>query len=121
MISELDCSFPPYLEEGSTGEAVDDLNVILCMLGYGEGLVRDSAFGPMTVAAVKRLQEAIGFGGDDVDGKFGPGTRAALKAQTGIDVSLVPATRRAATYWFGAGADESGHLWPPADEDLDRE
>lgn len=48
------------LNESSTGEAVVALQLRLRELGYYEGKA-DGGYGPMTVAAVKRAQEAFGM------------------------------------------------------------
>lgn len=82
--------FPPFLEQGSSGVAVDVLHALLCSLGFGEGIVRDCDYGPATTKAVKDLQVFLGFEGNDVDGKFGPATRARLKDKHSLDVDLIP-------------------------------
>jgi len=101
--------FPPYLQRGSVGAAVDALHMILFMLGLGAGIVRDGDFGEMTESAVKKLQERLGLTGDDVDGKFGPGTRARLKEKLGIDVEAIPGSPKMYaddTNWVGPDTSE---------------
>ena len=95
--------FSPYLDVGSNGTAVDVLQAILCGLGYGEDIVRDGDYGEITKQAMMALQRDLGFTGEDVDGNFGPATRAALKEQKGIDVSLIPYSDLYDTenIWFG--------------------
>jgi len=70
--------FPPFLNVGSSGAAVDVLHILLHGLGFGEGVVRDEDYGDATVAAVKKLQEDLGFPEAERDGNFGPATRVAL-------------------------------------------
>ncbi len=50
-------------------------------------IIADGQFGEQTEIGVKDLQEELGFGGDEVDGKFGPATRAQLKELRGIDIN----------------------------------
>lgn len=62
---------------------------------------------------VKRLQsELLGFEGDDVDGKFGPGTRRALLEKVGINVDCIPAGSRDTTTWYGPN-HVGPQIWPP--------
>lgn len=62
----------PVLRRGSKGEAVKELQRLLC------GLEIDGSFGPLTEAAVIEFQKANGL---TVDGIVGPETWGALKAR----------------------------------------
>lgn len=61
-----------YLGKGDTGAQVKRLQQFLNWYG-GYGLAVDGSYGPATVAAVKRYQQAEGLA---ADGKFGPASRA---------------------------------------------
>ena len=108
--------FPPYLNFGSSGAAVDFLHSILCAKAYGGGIVRDGEYGEATADAVRSLQRDLGFTGDDVDGNFGPATRAALKAQKLIDVGLIPGHTKLTceTVWINPDTGESETWYPCA-------
>lgn len=82
--------FPPYLNAGSSGAAVDALHILLCAMGYGEEIIRDGQYGEATVTAVKKLQEDLGFPEAERDGNFGPATRLALYHARGIGVDVIP-------------------------------
>ena len=69
----------PTLQRGSTGPDVTRLQQRLLDLGFDPNGV-DGVFGPGTEAAVKAFQQANGLG---VDGKVGPITRAALQLDGG--------------------------------------
>jgi len=45
---------------------------------YGQGLRRDGVYGPATEAAVENVQRFHGFPPEDIDGWYGPQTRAAM-------------------------------------------
>mgnify|MGYP006268048491 CR=1 FL=1 len=62
------------LRQGSSGEAVAELQIVLRQLGYYNGPI-DGVFGVETAAAVKAFQAASGF---QADGVVGTGTRAEL-------------------------------------------
>jgi len=102
--------FPPYLNVGSKGAAVDWLHTLLFALGIGAivGIERDNTYGPKTVEAVRCLQARLGFiAVSDIDGDFGPMTRKALKEQMGIDVDAIPgpgvwAIETRETLWVGS-------------------
>ncbi len=105
--------FPPFLNPGSYGGAVDFLHMLLDGLDLGKDVVPDLEYGPTTTQRVRDLQVSLGFTGDDVDGKFGPGTRTAFKEKHGIDVNLIEwAPQNGVTMWV----DPEGRLscWPPA-------
>ena len=78
--------FPPYLNRGSVGGAVDTLHVILEAFGFGEGIVPDLQYGETTAARVADMQRWLEV---EADGNFGPATRAALKAKTRCDVNAI--------------------------------
>ena len=58
---------------GSTGPAVEQLQIALVALGYP--LVVDGEYGPRTEAAVRDFQQRNGL---EVDGIAGPDTQVAL-------------------------------------------
>lgn len=82
--------FPPFLNVGSSGAAVDVLHILLHAMGYGEGIIRDGQYGEATAAAVKKLQEDLGFPEAERDGNFGPATRSVLSQINGIDIDAIP-------------------------------
>jgi hypothetical protein len=69
----------PILKQGSSGPDVKDLQENLKNLGFDPKGV-DGNFGPGTEAAVRAFQAANGLG---VDGKVGPNTLAALQSGLG--------------------------------------
>ena len=109
--------FPPFLQQGSKGAAVDVLHIILCALGFGVDIQRDGDYGELTMRAVRGLQIHLGFRGDDVDGNFGPETRAKLKEKMGIDVDVSPSRPAYSniTEWFGP--DGGPYDWDPDEDD----
>ncbi len=82
--------FPPYLDQGSTGAAVNFLGLILKVFGVcgSDRIVLDGDYTPggAIAEAVKEFQRELGLTGADVDGNFGPATRAALRE---IDVDTL--------------------------------
>ena len=104
--------FPPYLDQGSKGTAVDVLHCILCVLGFGERIVRDGEYGEETKAAVKELQVSMEFEGEDIDGNFGPKTREELDNYYDIDVGLIPFSSHydKGNTWRGPG-EEGDKVW----------
>jgi peptidoglycan hydrolase-like protein with peptidoglycan-binding domain len=82
--------FPQYLEEGST-----DTAAIIALQAFLWGMFRqrdaqppleiDGAYGPVTTLWVKELQKTLGFTDDDIDGKFGPKTREAIRFMRCVD------------------------------------
>jgi len=114
--------FPPYLNLGSSGAAVDALHILLHAMGYGEGIVRDGDYGEATAAAVKKLQEDLGFPEAERDGNFGPATRSALSQINGINVDEIPAPEydfdtfdADETEWIGSDGEKQ--TWPPNDDE----
>ena len=65
----------PYLKQGSSGDAVRSIQQRLAALGYKVSV--DGSFGPGTCAAVKACQTKNGLTGDGV---VGPNTWTALWA-----------------------------------------
>ncbi len=105
--------FPPYLDRGSHGAAVVVLQLILLSISVkNRPLSRRVTLGEYDVDTaddVRVLQAQLGFRGSDVDGNFGPGTRAALKAQMGIDVdAMTTELFVGATYYR---SPEGGGFW----------
>ena len=92
--------FPPYLNKGSHGAAVDALHLILFSLGFGQRLARDGEYGETTADAVRRLQNSLGCA---IDGNFGPETREALYKRHGIRVELIAGNTRqdCTTFFYG--------------------
>lgn len=74
------------LKQGSTGQAVKDLQTKLNSLGFDCGQV-DGDFGPKTEAAVEAFQTAAGI---EVDGHVGPQTMAALAAYKKPEPIVIP-------------------------------
>lgn len=65
-----------YLMQGDTGEAVKAMQTMLIACGYSCGSYgADGDFGSATEAALKKFQKAAGL---DVDGYYGPKSKAAL-------------------------------------------
>src|SRR5437868_11534251 len=69
----------PILKQGSSGPDVAALQQKLKDLGFDPNGV-DGNFGPGTEAAVRAFQQSKGLG---VDGKVGPNTSAALQLDAG--------------------------------------
>jgi hypothetical protein len=106
--------FPPYLNEGSYGEAVLVMQILLNMLDPLFQLELTGVHTGRSVDAVRRLQHVLGFTGENVDGNFGPGTRRAMRLRLSIDVDAVPwpvPTTEPYTMWIGP--DHEGiRRWP---------
>lgn len=102
--------YPPFLNLGSEGSAVRHLEGLLADLFFdsrtGTGVMAGSL-----VEAVKKLQESLGFTDDDVDGQFGPGTRAAFEGRHHISINSIPAGPMDRTHWFNDDGDQG--IWPP--------
>ncbi len=81
--------FPPYLQEGSVGTQVIALQAyLLGTFPQSEGLSPlevTGVYDQVTTAYTVLLQRKLGFTGEDLDGKFGPKTREALRKQRGVD------------------------------------
>lgn len=101
--------FPPYLNVGSYGGAVDKLHVFLDAFGHAEGIVPDLQYGEVTAACVRDLQRELGI---EPDGNFGPATRAALMEQCHFDVDRISwMPQDGITVWFDAEGTNRG-AWP---------
>lgn len=101
--------FPPYLNPGSFGGAVNALHMFLEALDFGVDVERNLHYGAITTLQVRRLQETLGV---DSDGKFGPATRAALKAKHGIDIHSISWTLQdGVTMWVDN--QDARRCWPP--------
>ncbi len=101
----------PFMNKGTMGDGAGLWLEILCILGYGEGVVMDDELGDKSVENTKRMQiELLGFGGKDADGNPGPNTREALKEKTGIDIMAVPARPNGQTVWYGPETDDP-QIW----------
>ena len=109
--------FPPFLNAGSYGDAVTVLQILLIVIDPEcHGLEVTGIHAGWSVKAVKRLQIRLGFTGKDVNGNFGPGTRAALKEELGMDVDCVPVPKSVLvdyTQWMGPH-HEGEALWTDA-------
>lgn len=83
--------FPKFLDKGSQGPPVLVLQLLLLASEKApEGLVPDSVYGAMTAKGVENLQEELRMLGNtevEIDGNFGPTTRAAYFKESGIDVN----------------------------------
>jgi hypothetical protein len=109
--------FPPYLQLGSSGPAVFVLQLILQAMGRTP-IVVNGKFDSVTEDRVKELQEILGFTGSNVDGCFGPATRARLKEYdggVGVD-ALMASDFAGGTQWTYDG-EMQPNVWPchPAD------
>ncbi len=78
----------PVLSKGSSGKDVQNLQRYLNDIGYGHDsssgnyLITDGQFGPLTEAAVIRLQQDAKYNGSylgEVDGIVGPKTWAVIE------------------------------------------
>ena len=66
-----------YLQKGDKGDDVKAMQTLLIRCGYGCGSSgADGDFGPATLEALKKFQEAAGL---SVDGLYGPKSKAALE------------------------------------------
>lgn len=122
----INTELPPFLEMGASGPGVKTLQILLLLEGFrgpkSSPLVADGDFGSVTRDGVRWLQRhRLGFKGRDVDGEFGPGTRAAYEGLTGFDVNTIPFGSNGdgddpATEWaYDSGIQQIS--WPPSDED----
>lgn len=80
-----------YMAEGSKGPGVRLLQLMLKARGSdrGQPIGVTGEYCAETREAVRKLQSALGFGGSECDGRFGPATRKRFAQQFGIDVSLL--------------------------------
>lgn len=100
--------FPPFLNRGSRGGAVDCLHMILDAFGFGHDIVADLEYGGVTFERVADLQRWLGI---EADGQFGPATREALDARTGFNVDKINwAPQDGLTDWMGP--DGQLGVWP---------
>lgn len=100
--------FPPYLNRGSRGGAVDCLHMLLDGFGCGQGIVADLEYGQVTADRVADLQRWLGI---EADGQFGPATREALLVKTFLDVDRINwAPQNGLTDWMGP--DGQMGVWP---------
>ena len=85
-----------YMQKGSFGPHVTLLHTFLCGAGFGRDITFDQDYGQVTIDRVKELQEHLQM--TDIDGCFGPKTRATVKEKFGFDYDLacltVPGTTR---------------------------
>src|SRR5437762_13658086 len=96
----------PILKRGSSGPDVQALQQRLSDLGFDPNGV-DGNFGPGTEAAVRAFQQAKGLG---VDGKVGPNTSAALQAGSAGGGAPSGAESEASS-----GTANAGNVATPAD------
>lgn len=81
--------FPPFLNQGSTGPAVNLLGLLLIVTeNQVEPIVLDGQYpeGGAIAKAVKKFQIDAGFTGEDVDSNFGPKTRLEFWKRYGANV-----------------------------------
>lgn len=71
----------PMLQQGSSGDHVEQLQGMLLRLGYDGVGAADGAFGPATAGAVRSFQEDKGLA---VDGVVGPNTWGAIEDAAGF-------------------------------------
>lgn len=83
--------FPPYLDQGSKGPAVNVLGLLMIAAGYGElgDIVLDGNYTPggRIARAVTAFQNNEGL--TPQDGNFGPDSRKAFRRKFGIDVDVL--------------------------------
>ncbi len=76
--------FPEYMQKGSRGPCVTILQAFLAGSALSdERLVFDQHYGEVTASRVKFVQKVLGM--TEVDGNFGPATRAAVKDRYHFD------------------------------------
>ena len=115
-----DTLFPPLLEEGAEGPAVQALQLLLLREGWRGTTGRkaqpqraDGIFSPATTAGVRWLQkDLLGLENQAITGKFDQATREAYAKQYGVDVNEIPYYKGAShgTTWYQDGVDQG--VWP---------
>ena len=86
--------FPEFLGHGSAGPAVNVLGILIMSLGFNDRehpIELDGEFTPdgAIARAVRSLQRKLEFTEGEVDGNFGPDTRARFKDKYGLDVNML--------------------------------
>ena len=118
----------PVLRNGSSGEAVRELQVALQETGHNPGPI-DGVFGAQTEAAVKAFQEDRGIGVDGVVGlitwrnidEFAEFDEPVLReGSTGLPVQHTPSRLTVAGFDPGGWMDSSGRGRSPASECFSR-
>ncbi len=106
--------FPPFLNQGSSGNAVDFLSRALILRGFMQ--FKNFESGTFPTEAVKNLQRSLGFTDSAVDGNFGKDTRNADFIQNKIFWDSIPATPGKITKWYGP-SHKGGKIWPTSKEE----
>jgi peptidoglycan hydrolase-like protein with peptidoglycan-binding domain/cell wall-associated NlpC family hydrolase len=104
--------WPSLLKNGSSGNAVKELQGVLMDLGYTEVTWTDGIFGPKTKSGVVRFQREHGL---SVDGIVGPQTRAALKNAYGGNTNTSTTSTSSTSGWrlimqIGSSGDDVKQL-----------
>lgn len=94
--------YPPFLNIGSHGAAVLNLQAFLQAKGFAvPEMIRDGDYGEKTGESVKAFQIAMGREGAAVDGNFGPDSREDAKENLGLDFDAIQAAPEEETFWIG--------------------
>ncbi|MDO4649366.1 MAG: peptidoglycan-binding protein, partial [Eubacteriales bacterium] len=97
-----------YLSKGDTGSGVKAMQTLLIAAGYSCGTAgADGDFGSATDAALRKFQKANGL---EVDGKYGPVSKAKLTALTSKKSVEEIAKEVIAGKW-GNGVERTSKLW----------